>query len=78
MALKDWKRKTYHLSNNIVEEWENNNNINRKILVIEKYKGDKTYYIWLNSNGYSETLRLAKTKSDAIKFAKRYMKEGFW
>lgn len=77
MALKDWERKTYHLSNNIVEEWENNNNINRKILVIEKYKGDKTYYIWLNSNGYSETLGLVKTKSDAIKFAKRYMKEGF-
>lgn len=81
MALKDWKKEKSYLDI-IVYKWVKIDTIGSYrvlYLTIEKYPQDENYYIWLHENpsGSNETIGYAKSKSEALKFANKYMKEGF-
>jgi hypothetical protein len=78
MALKDWKKVKTH-AEHLIAKWTNNTGFRTLNLQIEKYADDKKYYIWLNENpgSLNETLGVVDSKSEAIAFANKYMKEGF-
>lgn len=77
MALKDWEIKT-HSKTNKYTEWKKNN----KILVVHKerlskYEATKVWKVSSSNSQYYayKLLRFFETKSQALKFAKQYMRK---
>jgi len=68
MALKDWKQGYGGITK---DTWYNQ----RTESILRVLKEHNYYIVWLSRLNYSRTLKKSKTKSQALKFAKEYMKK---
>ena len=71
MALKDWKK--IHAEEDVIINWKN---IKKDELYVGIEKINKNKFIFYSEDAYKGRFyyKIFKTKSQALKFAKQYMK----
>ena len=68
MALKDWKKIM------MKDEWLNTTKKYHSIIIVDKNTSGNWNFIVGSASGNRECKRMFKTKSQALKFAKSYMR----